>query len=581
MKFVKTHIYIILGLGIAVIVSSLGVLDRELHYGHDLYFHIARIAGVRDAIRVGLKAGIKAGQFPVRIQPGWTNGYGYAVSVFYGDIFLYFPAVLTFLKISLTTAYRIYVIVVNTGTVLTAYFCFKQISKSKYTTVAGSVIYTLSMYRICNLYVRAAVGEYTAMAFYPVIVLGIWKILRRGKDERENRNGWIILTLGMSGMIHTHILSCIMMAFFILLVCVVSIKSVLQKEILLSFLKSVCATACLNASFLIPFLDYSREELDVFKKFDYYGIQKLGMEIYDLLAWTTKGAGYVGGAYGKRIPVTLGSTAVLIIILGIIVLARNTEWKAKEKTNIIWTLILAVLSAIMTLSIFPWDNLEKFSLLHRLVGTLQFPFRFMAVCMVFISLLACLLFEVCERRINNKKYFTIFLAAFCFLSVWQSMEFTDRIMKDSEEFPHLEIMNYHESIFNDLYHYEGSNEKDMFDHSDIEGGALVENWERNGNIFTITCRTLDEADLILPLAYYPDYQCEDVETGNGYKTFRGANNRLCVSLPESYGGTLWIRFKEPWFWRLSEAISICAVAVFLGIIIREIKSRESDWKERS
>lgn len=570
MKFVKKNIYVLLAIGIAVIVSSLGVLDRELHYGHDLLFHMARIAGVRDGIRSGIRAGIAAGQLPVRIQPGWTNGYGYATSVFYGDIFLYFPAILTFFKMSMTTAYRIYVIAVNAGTILIACFCFKQISKSRYSALASSVIYTLSMYRICNLYVRTAVGEYTAMMFYPVIVLGMWKILKRGEDEKGN--GWIILTLGMSGIIHTHVLSCVMAAFFILLVCVASIRTVLQKDVFLSLVKSVCATICLNATFLVPFLDYSREDLDVFKKIDFYGIQELGMEIYDLFAWTTKGAGKSGGEYVERIPVTLGSAAVFIIILGMIVLARNTEWKEKEKANIIGSLVLVILSAVMTLTIFPWDTLERAGL-HRLVGMLQFPFRFMAVCTVFVSLLACLLFGVCERRITDKKFFAMLLFGFCFLSAWQSMEFTDRIMKESAEFPHLEVMNLHESVFNDGYHYVGTSEKDMLSHSDIEGDVLVEDWERIGNVFTVKCRTTDEADMIFPLAYYPDYQCEDKETGTVYETFRGTNNRLCVVLPSNYDGTLWVRFKEPWFWRASELISLISLLVIVGIIVREKRGK--------
>ena len=570
MKFLKKNIYIFLGLAVAVIVSSLGVLDREVHYGHDLLFHMARIAGVRD----GIRSAVKAGQFPVRIQPGWTNGYGYAVSIFYGDIFLYFPAILTFLKIPMTTAYQIYVVSVNAGTALTAYFCFKQISKDKYIAAACSVIYTLSMYRICNLYVRAAVGEYTAMVFYPVIVLGMWKILDRGEEKKEGQNGWLILTVGMTGIIQTHVLSCVMAAFFILLVCVVTARSVLRKEILLPLIKSVCATICLNAAFLIPFLDYSREDLDVFQDIDFYGIQGGGLTLYDLFAWTTKGAGTVGGAYAERIPVTLGSTAVLIILLGLIVLSQNTQWKEKEKANIIGSLILAVLAAVMTLRVFPWNSLEKIGLLHRLVGTLQFPFRFMAVCMVLVSLSACLLFGVCKRRINNRNHFMIFLACFCFLSIWQSMEFTDRFMKESEEFPHLEVMNLHESVFNDLYHYVGTNEKDMYDHSDIEGDVLITDWEREGNVFTITCRTKDDASMILPLAYYPDYQCKDMATGEAYETFRGTNNRLAVSMPAEYEGTVRVSFREPWFWRLSEAVSLVTAIALGGIIIRKIFYRE-------
>ena len=566
MKFIKKNVYIILGLGIAILVSSLGVLDSNLHYGHDFYVHLARIAGVREALKMG--------QFPVRIQPGWSNGYGYASSIFYADIFLYFPALIS-VFMSITTAYKIYVIAVNTGTVLIAYFCFQQISKSKYIGAASSIIYTLAMYRICNLYIRVAVGEYTAMMFYPLIVLGMWKILRRGRDETEN--GWIILTLGMSGIIQTHVLSCEMMLFFMLLICLISIKSVLQKNVLLQFLKSVCATICLNAWFLVPFLDYSKEELIIFQNIDFYDMQERGLTIYDLFAWTTKGAGWVKEDYSNRLSVNLGITAIFIIILGIIVLARNMEWKEKEKTNIIWSFFLVILSALMTLRIFPWNKLERISLLHQLVVSLQFPFRFMAVCMVFVSLLACLLFVVCERKINNRGKFMILLFVFCFLSAWQSMEYTDRIMMNSKEYPeegpYTDITNILLSTYNYLYYYVGTNRDDLYNDREIKGNALIENWERNGNEstsneFTIKCKTEDETSVILPLAYYPDYQCEDVETGNVYQTYRGINNRLCAVLPENYEGTLRISFREPWFWRCSELISAIALMVLLRIIIK-------------
>lgn len=467
---------------------------------------------------------------------------------------MYFPALISFFK-SITTAYKIYVIAVNAGTVLIAYFCFQQISKSKYIGVASSIIYTLSMYRICNLYIRAAMGEYTAMMFYPLIVLGMWKILKRDKDEKGNG-------------------------------CIISIKSVLQKNTLLQFLKSVCATVCLNVWFLVPFLDYSREDLDIFQNVDFYEMQERGLTIYDIFAWTTKGAGRVREDYSNRIPVTLGVSAVFIIILGIIVLAKNTEWKEKEKVNIIWSFFLVVLSALMTLRIFPWNKLERISLLHRLVVSLQFPFRFMAVCMVFVSLLACLLFVVCERKINNRKNFMILLFAFCFLSAWQSMEFTDRIMMNSieypEEEPYTDITNILASTHNKLYHYVGTNQDELYSDKDIKGDVIIENWERNGNEsisneFTIKCKTEDETSIILPLAYYPDYQCEDVETGNVYQTYRGTNNRLCAVLPENYEGTLWIKFKEPWFWRGSEFVSFISLIVLLGIIIKGNWEKVKAW----
>lgn len=562
MKYIKKNIYIVLALSAAIVISSLGVLDSELHNGHDMLFHLARISGLRAGIRVG----IKAGQLPIRIQPGWTNGYGYAVSIFYGDIFLYFPALLTFFKISVITAYKIYVVAVNAGTALLSYFCFKKISKSKNIAATVSVIYTLSMYRICDLHVRAAVGEYTAMMFLPVIVLGMWMILKREEDEKGN--GWIILTLGMSGIIQTHVLSCVMAVFFMMLACIVAIRSVFQRNTMLQFVKSVCATVCLNAFFLVPFLDYSKEELDVFQNLDFYGIQKLGLTVYDLFAWTTKGAGVVGSQYSERIPVTLGSAAVLIILLGIIVLVRNTEWKENEKAYITWSLAGVILSAVMTLNLFPWDGLERIGFLHHLVGTLQFPFRFMAICMILVSLLACLVLMVCERMIKNRGHFTMLLLGVCFLSAFQSLEFTDRIMNDTKEYSIPDLVNIHESVYNDLYYYVDTKESEMYEHNEIEGDVLIEDWERNDNVFTVTCKTENEAQMVLPLAYYPDYQCKDKETGTVYKTYRGENNRLCAALPANYEGTLRIKFKEPWFWRLSECISLFTAIVLLGIMIR-------------
>lgn len=47
--------------------------------GHDLIFHLYRIEGIAQ--------GLIEGQFPVRMQTVQAAGYGYPVSIMYGDIF--------------------------------------------------------------------------------------------------------------------------------------------------------------------------------------------------------------------------------------------------------------------------------------------------------------------------------------------------------------------------------------------------------------------------------------------------------------------------------------------------------------
>ena len=81
-----------------VFASSLPLFGMLLGFGDDLEYHLLRI----DA----LANGIRNGQFPVRISTYWNNGYGYASSLFYNDLFLMFPALLRLLGISVQNAYK-------------------------------------------------------------------------------------------------------------------------------------------------------------------------------------------------------------------------------------------------------------------------------------------------------------------------------------------------------------------------------------------------------------------------------------------------------------------------------------------
>ena len=132
--------------------------------GHDLMSHLNRIEG--------LAQGMQDGQFPVKIQLFWLMCRGYATSVFHGDLFLYFPAVLRFLGVSVQGAYKCYVVAVNLATAAISCFCLGKMLQNRW----AGLLYTMSGYQLISLYIRAAVGEYTAMAFLPLIVYGLWLI---------------------------------------------------------------------------------------------------------------------------------------------------------------------------------------------------------------------------------------------------------------------------------------------------------------------------------------------------------------------------------------------------------------------
>ena len=131
------------------VFSSLPMIYRYLIVGHDLTFHIARIAEIAE--------GIKAGNWLIKIQPDMINGYGYATPLFYPQLFLYIPALLYVIGFPLHTSYQIFIVLINFGTCLISYVSLVKICKNKNLAFIGSFLYVLAPYRlriVCSREIR-------------------------------------------------------------------------------------------------------------------------------------------------------------------------------------------------------------------------------------------------------------------------------------------------------------------------------------------------------------------------------------------------------------------------------------------
>ena len=115
----------------------------------DLKFHLTRIEGIKE--------GLLNGAFPVKIQPFWLNDHGYATSVFYGDVFLYAPALLRIMGVSIQGAYKFYIFLMNTITVFLSCHCFSKMSNRRIGLLCA-VVYSSNIYRLNDIYTIAAVG---------------------------------------------------------------------------------------------------------------------------------------------------------------------------------------------------------------------------------------------------------------------------------------------------------------------------------------------------------------------------------------------------------------------------------------
>lgn len=218
----------------------------------DLRFHLQRIEGVY--------RGLISGQFPVRIQPGWLGGYGYASSIFYGDILLYFPAVLRILGWTLQDAYKCYVEAVNIAIIFVSYYAFLRITKNNIAAMAGSVLYAGSTTNLSLIYTTTMVGGYSALIFYPLVIAGFYEAFTEDVASKEYKRIWILLTAGFTGLLLTHMLSCLILGAYSVLCCLVMIKKVFRRNTICEFLKAAGIFVALNLWFLVPFIHYMLSE---------------------------------------------------------------------------------------------------------------------------------------------------------------------------------------------------------------------------------------------------------------------------------------------------------------------------------
>ena len=544
---------IIFSLSLITLFASLPLSLDYLIAGHDLPFQLLRIEG--------LTAGLRQGTFPVKIQPVWANDYGYATGVFYGDALLHIPAFFRLMGFSVQTAYQYFVFIVNTATVLISFYCFRKLFKSDRLGLLASMLYSLSLYRLINVYTRAAVGEYCAMIFLPMIFVGFYQIF----TEYEEKKWWELIlmpALGLTGIVQTHILTCEMVAIFILLTCIILIKKVVKPKIFLTLCAAAGLTILLNVGFLVPFIDYYFTE-DFIINSDVWSTnsaQNHGLYPVQLFSvfqkiigssWTTAVGMPADFSPGIGLPLLIGFVFYLYYLLT----APAEEKKSKMGRLSLLVFLYAILTLYMCTYYFPWNAVEDLgSVFRAVVSSLQYPWRFLTLATLFITILTCrsikkdsIVLLCILTLISSGWYFYSFTLTGDPYRVYETYEINSTQLYSCEYLPYgtvLEELKPNRVVYSE--------------------GIIVENYRKDG--LEISCHVTNNGDkgyIEFPITAYKGYAATHVETGESLKVAKGFNNMIYLSIPAGFSGSLAIAFKEPIYWRIAEIISAISL---IGLI---------------
>ncbi len=533
----------------AALFASMPCLWGRLYEGHDLFFHLNRIEGIA--------SGLRAGQFPVRIHASTLLGYGYASSEFYPELFLYLPALMRNLGVSLTVSVLVFEMAINLATAAVCYVSVHRLLGSRAVAAGASVLYTLSVYRMANLYVRATLGESLAMIFFPLLILAMVEVLTR--DERQ----WPLLALAMTGIFLSHLLSTMFTVLFCALAALCCLpRLVREPRRILAILKAAALMALCSAWFLVPFLSYAREGIStsVVLNADEH-VLKLGSYLVSFSGDMTNLPEEL-----EDFAYTIGVVPGLAILMGcaLLLLRRYAAGRAADARERLGDRLSLALMALGTLALlgatdfFPWSwacSLRRpFSTLFMQI---QFPWRLVGIASPMLSIAAAWGYLKAPREraagMAALVVLSVILSGYtmqCFVQqepVLAPQDFCDTRIKQYE------------------YTYAGTT-KSALEPGRIADGTqpyAVEDFVKRGT--SLTCTIVNPgrgAYIELPLLYYPGYRAQ--MDGAPCQVQCGTNNVIrlfSASSAERAELTVW--FEPPLSWLAAQGVSLAGALLML------------------
>ncbi len=530
----------------------------------DLQFHLSRIEGIKE--------GVLSGQFPVMIESVWMEGKGYPVSIFYGDILLYIPALLRIIGVPVVLTYKIFVLLINLLTAFSACFCFKRIFKYDISAYLCMFIYVLASYRLMDIFVRAAVGEYAAFIFFPVIALGVKKILFDDTGSRDYYNNSLILTLGMTGLIETHVLSTVMTVFLLALTFILFVKATFRKKTLLCILKAVLESVVVNLYFFVPFIDYYINEPVYAGK---GGDHTQALQIRSSGAYIRQFFDFFGRIFGRnvedinmRMQLTVGLSLTLALFVCLVLFLVRYR-----KYDIFVLGVMSFLCLLMSTDMFPWNSLEGYTHLFKILSKVQFPWRYLAASVTFIALLTGAMTDrvLDDPDKKNETLVKIVSYALVAVSVITTTVFsvrykTDYFMVDFKTYDEVDS-----GYMGACEYLKEGTELTVTEY--VPENPQLEAYElksvKDSKVTVYVANPGDASFVEIPKLNYKGYRAFD-EDKNSLSIENGYLNLINVVVPKGYEGNITVKFVQPLSWRISQLISLAGII----LIIVHIRKRK-------
>ncbi len=352
----KSHFWLFLVV-LVLLTLAMMLLYRPLCPGHDFFFHYRRLMALMD--------GLKISPFLIYLDYSAMAGYGYFAKAFYSDVILIPFAIIG----NLTNAEFGYQSMIFTTTVLCGVFTYmfiNRIYKNTFIASAGALLFTFCIYRILDVYHRAAVGEALSFTFIPLVFWGLYEIIN------GNYRKWYILAIGYSLVIFTHLISSVLMFLTMLIILIICYKPLIKEpKRIWSLVVAGLVTLLIVSYYLFPMLE------QMLSNTFYYNGKNIMMKAGDMsldyhwIIW-----GMFNGVIQPRqlfIPGT-GLLLTCVIVLRLFVSSKSEKLRIADIGVLIGLFYIVLTMPFIPWSVFPFSLLDFIQMPWRLYEFSSFFF---------------------------------------------------------------------------------------------------------------------------------------------------------------------------------------------------------------
>ena len=437
----------------------------------------------------------------------------------------------------------------NIGAAAGMYAAAKRLFQNRWAATCASVLYTLSAYRVMDVYTRVAVGEAMAMAFFPLFIVGLYEVLF------GDAKCWRMLALSACGIFLSHMLSTMLCAVLAAGAALLCLRRVIGQKRFVPLAKAAGLCLLLGLFQLAPFCMYSMQGIGA------------GTLVNDLTVNAVEpgqilmmGAGSASASSANQkvlaFSVEIGLPLLMGAMLALYAALQKPERGENEKA-VLRLLACGAALAVAATDFFPWGPVS--TLTGGKVGYMQFTWRLL----MFVAPLLALAGGYGVTELGGKRPDAAAAAALCMAAVCVMPTLSGElhgaryIEQGATVSPHLGLA-YAEYTLPDTNFLET---RDRSLH--IEGGVAVADYAKRGTTITAQVEAATEGTVSFPLFDYDGYRA--TLNGQEIAVETGDNNRVQIRVPTGTDGEVRIWFAGKRWWKITDAVSLAAL---LAVLLR-------------